>query len=1204
MSQARVLLHVLSGMLWVCTLTSAPIARADIQDGAPAIDLLGQYDQTDIVNPVPSYTRGARGDAPNRLGFDKVLGLAIDGVNHRLFVSDSGNHRVLVYELDSGNQLVDRIPDFVLGQSDFATNASGLSAAALNNPRGLAYDDVGGRLFVVDSNNHRVLVFDVASITSGESAVAVLGQPDFTSNVGATSRNRLNVPISLAYDSAGQRLFVGEVFGNRVTVFDVASIMNGEDAANVLGQPNFTSSTTNVTAEGTSNPRDLVYDAANSRLFVAHSSASRVVIYDVATIADGEAAINVLGQANFTSSGLAITQAGMASPSGLAYDPDAALLYVSDSGSSSTSANRVTVYDVASVSDGEDAVAVLGQPDFTSGAAATTQAGLDIGSTFVGSMVFDGVNKRLFVSQPNVNRISVFDVDSIVNGENAVDLLGQFTGDANDLQPLYTKSGANNTPNQYGMNSPSDVVVDAVHHRLFVADGSNHRVLVYQLTPENTFVDRLPDFVLGQPDFVSAASNVSQAGLISPAGLVYDPVQDRLFVSQTSGARVSVFDVASITNGENAVNVLGQPDFVSSTSALTQAGMCNPRALAYDSSTERLFVADSCQRRVLVFDVESITDGENAVNVLGQPDFTSGAPALTASGMSFPAGATIDVASRRLFVADTTYNRVQVFDITSISDGEAAVNVIGQADLTTSTGAVSQEGLQGPRGLEHVPGADLLFVSNSNRVTVYDVSEVTNGEPAINVLGQPDFTSSASAATQSSLSSPGGVTVDSSALRLYVSDTSNHRLMVFETGSQLNYSTTTFVESGADDGSIVTTATLTLVNEQFAVSSGAMTQGVHFNASNVPAGLSVVVTGTSATTAKVSLAGNAVANDNLNDVANFTIDFLDAAFVVHPAEEVDGSSRSDLAIDFIGGPTPTPTPTVTGTSTPTPTTTPGAVPTAVPTPTGVVTTGPTPGATATPLPGDNELRGTIVNAEGTPVAGVVVYLTGGAAETAAGGTRSRMFSSITNAQGQFFFENIPAGTYVVEPNYTGLAFVPSQVTLGTGSIAPTIVASPTILGTEQCNRRDFGVAIEASDDVSLALLEFALRRAELFLEQVAERPGRRAAALRASLSSARNNLLQSYNRLIMISRRLPKVRFDCRGIAGCERQTLRREASRYVAEIDNLRRLSLFVFRRVTEGTGRNVGNVHGVRARRLHRNARQAAEDLPRQTFRCERPV
>jgi hypothetical protein len=63
---------------------------------------------------------------------------------------------------------------------------------------------------------------------------------------------------------------------------------------------------------------------------------------------------------------------------------------------------------------------------------------------------------------------------------------------------------------------------------------------------------------------------------------------------------------ASIADGENAVNVLGQADFTGSNSADTQAGLSSPGGLAYDAAGQRLFVAEQGGNRVKVFDVAPV----------------------------------------------------------------------------------------------------------------------------------------------------------------------------------------------------------------------------------------------------------------------------------------------------------------------------------------------------------------------------------------------------------------------------------------------------------------------------------------------------------------------------------------------------------------------------------------------------------------------
>jgi DNA-binding beta-propeller fold protein YncE len=165
----------------------------------------------------------------------------------------------------------------------------------------------------------------------------------------------------------------------------------------------------------------------------------------------------------------------------------------------------------------------------------------------------------------------------------------------------------------------------------------NRRILIYNLTSGNILADRIPDFVLGASDFVTPGVITSPTpSNFLPLALAYDSVNNRLFVGDNQ-SRVLVFDTTTITNGMNAVNVLGKPDFVTGgVPTATQSSIYTPYGLAYHPVTNRLFVLDGSLNRVLVFDTTTITDGENAVNVLGQPNFTSSATATNQAGMNFP----------------------------------------------------------------------------------------------------------------------------------------------------------------------------------------------------------------------------------------------------------------------------------------------------------------------------------------------------------------------------------------------------------------------------------------------------------------------------------------------------------------------------------------------------------------------------------------
>jgi hypothetical protein len=115
-------------------------------------------------------------------------------------------------------------------------------------------------------------------------------------------------------------------------------------------------------------------------------------------------------------------------------------------------------------------------------------------------------------------------------------------------------------------------------------------------------------------------------------------------------------------------------------------------------------------------------------------------------------------------------------------------------------------------------------------------------------------------------------------------------------GAAITYSATTLSESITNNGTIGTTLTLTLSGDIF--TAGPFTSGVEYTITNAPAGLTGVVTRTSATTATLTLTGTATTPTNASDISNLTLVFANSAFTGNNAGLVGNASYTGLSVDF------------------------------------------------------------------------------------------------------------------------------------------------------------------------------------------------------------------------------------------------------------------------------------------------------------------
>ena len=346
------------------------------------------------------------------------------------------------------------------------------------------------------------------------------------------------------------------------------------------------------------------------------------------------------------------------------------------------------------------------------------------------------------------------------------------------------------TPSASTLQFPfSGVFVDG-SRRFFVVEGDTNRVLIWNQVPTTNFAPA--DVVIGQPNFTSGAGNNGGLGprtLFTPADAFVQG--GRLYVSDIDNNRVLVWNSIPTTNFAPADFVLGQPDFISNTANAGGNPAANtlsaPRGITGDG--RRLLVADGSNHRILIWDPAPTSTFEPADQVLGQPDFTSNTAnngAISARSLNLPLGLKFD--GKNLLVADFSNSRVLIWTSFPTEKFQAANVVLGQPDFKTrgvNSRGLSASSINEADGL-HSDGKR-VYVSDqrNNRVLIWNSIPTVNGAPADVVLGQRDFVSNGANAgggpTKRTLRGPIGIFTDGK--RLFVNDTANNRILIYNIGS-------------------------------------------------------------------------------------------------------------------------------------------------------------------------------------------------------------------------------------------------------------------------------------------------------------------------------------------------------------------------------------------------------------------------------------
>lgn len=324
--------------------------------------------------------------------------------------------------------------------------------------------------------------------------------------------------------------------------------------------------------------------------------------------------------------------------------------------------------------------------------------------------------------------------------------------------------------------------------RLLVSDTGQNRVFIWNEIPSSP--TQKPDLVIGQADLVQTGRN--EGGSASSKSLQYPSAVwtdgKKMIVADAWNHRVMVWNSFPTENHQAADVVIGQDDFLGNlpnklgvNAVPTASTLYWPYGIAVHEGV--LFVADTGNRRVLVFSSIPTKSGTPADAVIGQEDFEG--RSYDPQNAIWPYG--ISLGSRgELAITDTQYFRVLIWKHWRDALTQCASRIIGQKDFESNG--------QNMFGLSPAPCSlnwcycsqfyqNGIFVGDTgnSRILWFENIPSDNGADADSLIGKPDFFTGSEFAetvygTEKSMYWPFSFCVEKK--QLFIADTGNHRILI------------------------------------------------------------------------------------------------------------------------------------------------------------------------------------------------------------------------------------------------------------------------------------------------------------------------------------------------------------------------------------------------------------------------------------------
>ncbi|SNS93446.1 Por secretion system C-terminal sorting domain-containing protein [Ekhidna lutea] len=430
--------------------------------------------------------------------------------------------------------------------------------------------------------------------------------------------------------------------------------------------------------------------------------------------------------------------------------------------------------------------------------------------------------------------------------------------DANDLASLtFTFENSAFT------NSNAAAVIDAISasSEIGIDFTQNEPVLVY-------------DYAYNPANFAGAGNFGILAQEGSAHGITFNNDGTKVYIVGTSNDQVfqyslsTAYDVTTATLDGSSTSLNAQDD--------------SPLALAFNDTGSRLFIAGGVSESILEYTLSTPYDVTSG--------FSYSNNSLDVSAQGYPNGLAFSTDGMKLFTTSASTDQVSQFSLTS------AYNISSGATLDGSYSVLDQENT--PNGIAFSESgtkmvimgsstqASQKYVHNYHLENAFDItSGVTPYENPVNINAY-EF-------------GPTDIAFSKNGARMFIVGYNGDEI------NQLDMQVGSMEESASNDGTITGSYVLQLYDELFANAGGTLTQGVDYNISNLPAGLSSSITvSADGKTGTLTASGTATSHDASDDVEGLIFTFENSAFSIGNASIVTHaiSADSELSIRFIEAP--------------------------------------------------------------------------------------------------------------------------------------------------------------------------------------------------------------------------------------------------------------------------------------------------------------